>query len=81
MSTKNLVQVSDNAWIDPATVRAVKHWPPKPSAVHSGQMTRDNKVIIHDNEKCTISYWPFDRIRKVLGLTDRTWVYDFWENV
>lgn len=77
--TQNLVQVDDDAWIDPSTVKGVKHWPPTPSIVYPDKMSPDNTVICHQNGTYTVSYWPFERIRKILGLTDRTWVYDLWE--
>jgi len=74
----NLVQVDDDAWIDPSTVTGVKHWPER----YEEGLKRtipDNTVISHAGDRYTISHWPFERVQYALGLIDKTWLHEIWE--
>lgn len=69
MSVANLVQVDDNAWIDPETVVAIKHWPPAKVLPSDSKLSRDNTTLIHANGTHTVCYWPHERVLDALGVT------------
>ena len=76
----NLVQVADDAWIDPATVKWVKHLPEEFDK-GLNRTIPDRTTIGHDNYGFTLSYWPFERVQYALGLIDKTWIHEIWERV
>jgi hypothetical protein len=80
VSVEDLVQVGYEQWVDPKTIVRVLHWPSRPSRFYDDGMSTDNTVLVHDSDNVTISYWPFPRIQKVLGLHDTTWIHQIWED-
>jgi hypothetical protein len=73
---EQLVQVDDATWIDPDSVVLVHYWPQR---TISGVTTPANVTIKHRDGRCTISYWPVERVMRALGLVDHTWIHTVWE--
>jgi hypothetical protein len=77
MAIKDLVQVDDQLWIDPRTVTCLKHFPAATIAGLDKHLPDRTSIVCGD--KCSTSYWPFERVQRALGLVDKTWIHEAWE--